>query len=41
LDQRADEVVEVRIAGNVPLDVDTPEDYQAVLAEAGYTEVTA
>ncbi len=41
LDQRADEVVEVRIAGSVPLDVDTPEDYQAVLAEAGFTEVTA
>lgn len=41
LEQRADEVVEVRIAGNVPLDVDTPEDYQAVLAEAGFTEVTA
>ena len=41
LDQREGEVVEVRIAGNVPLDVDTPEDYQAVLAEAGFTEVTA
>lgn len=41
LDERADEVVEVRIAGNVPLDVDTPEDYHAVLAEAGFTEVTA
>ncbi len=41
LDERADEVVEVPIAGNVPLDVDTPEDYQAVLAEAGFTEVTA
>ena len=41
LDERADEVVEVRVAGNVPLDVDTPEDYQAVLAEAGFTEVTA
>ncbi len=41
LDERAEEVVEVRIAGNVPLDVDTPEDYQAVLAEAGFTEVTA
>ena len=41
LDERADEVVEVRIAGNVPLDVDTPEDYQAVLAEAGFPEVTA
>ena len=41
LDRRAGEVVEVRVAGNVPLDVDTPEDYQAVLAEAGFTEVTA
>lgn len=41
LDQCARDVVEVSIAGTVPLDVDTPEDYQAVLAEAGYTEVTA
>ena len=41
LDERAADVVDVPIAGNVPLDVDTPEDYQAVLAEAGYTEVTA
>ena len=41
LEERADDVVEVRIAGNVPLDVDTPEDYQAVLAKAGFTEVTA
>ena len=41
LDERAEEVVDVPIAGNVPLDVDTPEDYQAVLAAAGYTEVTA
>jgi molybdenum cofactor cytidylyltransferase len=41
LDQRAEDVREVPIAGNVPLDVDTPEDYQAVLAAAGYTEVTA
>jgi len=42
LEQRATEVVEVRIAGNVPLDVDTPEDYEAVLAEAGFaTEVRA
>ena len=40
LDKRADEVVEVRIEGNVPLDVDTPQDYQAVLAAAGYAEVT-
>ena len=41
LDRRAGDVVEVPIAGAVPLDVDTPEDYQAVLAEAGHTEVTA
>jgi molybdenum cofactor cytidylyltransferase len=41
LDERADDVREVPIAGDVPLDVDTPEDYQAVLAAAGYTEVTA
>lgn len=41
LDERARDVVEVPIAGNVPLDVDTPEDYKAVLAAAGYTEVTA
>ena len=38
LDQRADDVVEVRIAGPVPLDVDTPEDYEAVLAAAGLVE---
>ncbi len=31
LDQGGDEVVEVPIAGTVPLDVDTPEDYAAVL----------
>jgi hypothetical protein len=31
----------VRIAGTIPRDVDTPEDYEAVLAEAGYTEVRA
>jgi molybdenum cofactor cytidylyltransferase len=41
LDERADEVAEVRIAGPVPLDVDTPEDYQAVLAAAGFSEVHA
>lgn len=41
LDEHAGEVVDVPIAGNVPLDVDTPEDYKAVLAAAGYTEVTA
>src|SRR3954469_6452023 len=32
LDQRAGEVSEVGVAGPVPLDVDTPEDYEAVLA---------
>ena len=41
LDQRADEVVEVPIAGPVPLDVDTPEDYEAVLAAAGFVEARA
>ena len=35
LDQRADEVREVEGAGAIPRDVDTPEDYQAVLAAAG------
>ncbi len=33
LDQRGDEVIEVGIAGPIPRDVDTPEDYRAVLAE--------
>jgi len=32
LDRRAEEVADVAIPGCVPLDVDTPEDYQAVLA---------
>jgi molybdenum cofactor cytidylyltransferase len=41
LDERADDVVEVRIPGPVPLDVDTPEDYEAVLAAAGFAEVHA
>jgi molybdenum cofactor cytidylyltransferase len=31
LDQRAGEVVQVPIAGPIPRDVDTPEDYRAVL----------
>jgi molybdenum cofactor cytidylyltransferase len=31
LDQRAAEVAAVPIAGPIPRDVDTPEDYQAVL----------
>ncbi len=34
LDQRAEEVALVPIAGQIPLDVDTPEDYRAVLASA-------
>ncbi len=33
LDRRAAEVREVPVAGPIPLDVDTPEDYEAVLAE--------
>lgn len=35
LDRRADAVVEVAVDGTVPLDVDTWEDYEAVLAAAG------
>jgi molybdenum cofactor cytidylyltransferase len=31
LDQRSSEVAAVPVAGPIPLDVDTPEDYQAVL----------
>lgn len=34
LDQRAEDVAEVRVAGPVPLDVDTWDDYEAVLAAA-------
>jgi molybdenum cofactor cytidylyltransferase len=41
LDQRADDVAEIRITGCVPLDVDTPEDYEAVLAAAGFVEARA
>ena len=32
LDQRAEDVVEALLAGEIPIDVDTPEDYEAVLA---------
>jgi molybdenum cofactor cytidylyltransferase len=32
LDERAGELAEVVIAGPIPIDVDTPEDYEAVLA---------
>src|SRR5262249_25961136 len=35
MDRRTDEVVEVRIPGRVPPDVNTREDYEALLAEAG------
>ncbi len=41
LDERASAVVEVRLPGPVPLDVDTPEDYEAVLAAAGFAGVGA
>jgi molybdenum cofactor cytidylyltransferase len=34
LDQRAGEVIEVAVEGAIPLDVDTEEDYAAVLAAA-------
>jgi molybdenum cofactor cytidylyltransferase len=33
LDEHADEVAEVRVPGPIPRDVDTPEDYRAVLEE--------
>jgi molybdenum cofactor cytidylyltransferase len=39
LDERAGAVVEVPVPGPIPLDVDTPEDYEAVLAAAGLSEV--
>jgi molybdenum cofactor cytidylyltransferase len=34
LDQRAGEVAEVALLGPIPLDVDTPEEYEMVLAQA-------
>ncbi len=34
LDERAGDVTEVPVAGPIPLDVDTPEDYQALVAAA-------
>jgi molybdenum cofactor cytidylyltransferase len=33
LDRYADRVVDVPVAGGIPRDVDTDEDYEAVLAE--------
>jgi molybdenum cofactor cytidylyltransferase len=35
MDRRPDDVVEVRVPGTVPRDVDTRADYEAVLAESG------
>jgi molybdenum cofactor cytidylyltransferase len=35
LDRRSDEVVDVQVPGPVPRDIDTWEDYEAMLAEAG------
>ena len=37
LDQRADEVKEVLIAGPIPRDIDTPEDYRAILEQPAQT----
>jgi molybdenum cofactor cytidylyltransferase len=37
LSRRADEVVEVPVAGPIPRDVDTPQDYRAVLRELAPT----
>jgi molybdenum cofactor cytidylyltransferase len=37
LDHRADDVAEVAVAGRIPLDVDTQEDYEDVLASATTT----
>jgi molybdenum cofactor cytidylyltransferase len=34
LDRHGDAVAEVAVPGPVPIDVDTPDDYAAVLAEA-------
>ncbi len=41
LDRRSGDVAEVEIDGLVPRDVDTPEDYRAVLAETGVGASTA
>ncbi len=35
MDRHAGDVVEVRIPGSIPPDVDTREDYEAILAAAG------
>ena len=41
LDERAGEVHEVAIPGPIPLDVDTPEDYQAVVSALGSAPAAA
>jgi molybdenum cofactor cytidylyltransferase len=35
MDRAADEVVDIRVPGPIPRDVDTREDYEILLAEAG------
>ncbi len=35
MERRSDEVVEIRVSGPIPRDVDTRADYEAVLAESG------
>jgi molybdenum cofactor cytidylyltransferase len=35
MDRRAGEVVEVRVPGSIPPDIDTREDYEAILAAPG------
>jgi molybdenum cofactor cytidylyltransferase len=40
LDRRAAEVIDVPVEGSIPLDVDTWEDYEAVLAHNGVAGIT-
>jgi molybdenum cofactor cytidylyltransferase len=35
MERRSDEVVEIRVSGPIPRDVDTRADYEAVLTESG------
>ena len=35
MEHRSDEVVEIRVSGPIPRDVDTRADYEAVLTESG------
>jgi molybdenum cofactor cytidylyltransferase len=41
LDRHADAVAEIPVQGTIPRDVDTWDDYHAVLAEAGTTDASA